>query len=101
SMICAVGLSAGLGVFISISGALGYAVNGVMEQGFSGAGLPWGALGYVHLPALAAVMLTASLAAPLGVKLAHKISERRLKLVFGLVLLLIGMGMLSNLVLNI
>ena len=97
NMLGAIGASAALGVCISISGALGYAVNGIIERGLPGAGLPWGTLGYIHLPALLAVMFTAALAAPLGAKLAHQSTEQRLKLIFGLVMLLIGTGMLLNL----
>lgn len=98
TMRCAIAVSASLGVFISISGALGYVVNGIVEHGFPGAGMPWGALGYVHLPALAAIMLTAVLFAPMGVKIAHKLTERRLKIIFGLMMLIIGTGMSVNLV---
>ena len=84
----AVGVSSALGFFISLSGGIGYSINGLSETG-----LPWGALGYVHIPALVIIMITAVLFAPYGVKLAHKLTEKRLKLVFGLAMLIIGMGM--------
>ena len=88
SMHSAIGVSATLGFFISLSGALGYCINGLGE-----AGLPWGALGYVHIPALVIIMVTAVFFAPYGVKLAHKLTEKRLKFVFGVAMLIIGMGM--------
>lgn len=95
SMHSAVGVSASLGFFISLSGTGGYIFNGLSQ-----AGLPWGALGYVHIPALLAVMLTATLIAPFGVKLAHKLSAARLKIVFGCSMLVIGASMLTNLIKN-
>ena len=88
NMHSAIGVSATLGFFISLSGALGYAVNGLSETG-----LPWGAFGYVHIPALAAIMLTAVIFAPYGVKLAHKLTEKKLKFVFAIAMLLVGVGM--------
>jgi len=95
NMHSAIGVSAGLGFFISLSGTIGYIFNGISQNG-----MPWGALGYVHIPALAAVMLTATLVAPAGVKLAHKLSAAQLKLVFGCSMLAIGASMLTNLIRN-
>ena len=93
SMHCAVGVSAALGVFISIAGTTGYIINGLNEPG-----LPWGTLGYIHIPALTAIMITSIFFAPLGVRLAHKLSARKLKIVFGCAMFVIGSGMLWGLI---
>lgn len=91
AMHSAIGASSALGFFISLSGAVGYVANGLNEPG-----LPWGALGYVHIPALVAAMLTTVFFASYGVRLAHKLSEKRLKFVFGIAMLVMGMGMAWN-----
>ena len=88
SIHCAIGVSATLAFFVSLSGALGYAINGMILTN-----LPWGAWGYVHMPALVAIMISAAICAPYGVRLAHKLSEARLKLLFSMAMLIIGLGM--------
>lgn len=95
NMHSAIGASASLGFFISLSGTAGYLLNGLNQTA-----LPWGTLGYVHVPALLVIMGGATLCAPLGVKLAHKLSPGQLRMVFGCSMFLIGTGMLTNLIKN-
>ena len=95
SMHSAIGVSASLGFFISLSGTAGYILNGLNQSA-----LPWGALGYIHIPALLIIMGGATLCAPLGVRLAHKLSPGQLRVVFGSSMLLIGAGMLTSLIKN-
>ena len=85
----AVATSAWLGLWIALPAALGYALLG---QG--AAGLPAGSVGYVNLIAVAALLPTTVLAAPLGARLAHALSRRWLRWAFGAFLLLTGVRML-------
>jgi len=80
----AVGTSSACGVAIGLSSALGYALHAP-----AGA-LPQHAWGYVFLPAAIGVAVTSVLAAPYGMRLAHRLSGQALKRVFALFLLLVG-----------
>jgi len=77
----AVATSAALGFPIALANAVGYMVSGASEPG-----LPSGAIGYVFVPALAAVSVVSVLTAPLGVRAAHALPVAPLKRVFALVL---------------
>ena len=80
----AVGTSSACGIFIGIGSALGYALNAP-----AGA-LPGAALGYVYLPAAAGIAMASVLTAPLGTRLAHRLSATALKRVFAGFLLAVG-----------
>ncbi|HEY6135159.1 MAG TPA: sulfite exporter TauE/SafE family protein, partial [Rubrivivax sp.] len=84
----AVGTGAALGVPIALLGTLGYVVSG-----WSVAGLPAWALGFVHLPALAALVLASMLTAPMGARAAHRLPAAALKRVFALVLYVLAARM--------
>jgi len=86
----AVATSSGLGVLISIPGAIGYVYAGwprmaefpelVILQ-------PPLALGYVSLLGLVLFIPTSTWLAPVGARLAHRLSKRRLEVAFGLFLI--------------
>ena len=80
----AVATSSGMGVLISIPGAIGYVV-----AGWGRAGLPVGSLGFVSVLAFLLVVPTALLTAGIGVNLAHALPRRRLEVLFGLFLALV------------
>jgi uncharacterized membrane protein YfcA len=80
----AVATSAGIGVLISVPGALGYILAGLGQPG-----LPAGAIGYVSLLGILFFAPTTVLTANLGVRLAHSLSRRKLELAFGIFLLLV------------
>lgn len=80
----AVGTSSGFGPLIAIPGVIGYAVTGFGVE----TGLPL-SLGYVSVLTAAIVIPASVLAAPLGVRLAHGISKRRLEQAFALFLVLV------------
>ena len=89
----AVATSAGLAVIISIPGAIGYIYAGwpVAALYPEVTLLQWPlALGYVSLIGAILVMPTTLLTAPLGVRVAHALSKRRLEIAFGCFLLLVG-----------
>ncbi len=88
----AVATSSGLGILISIPGALGYIYAGwprAAQFPDVAALQPPLALGYVSLLGFFLVIPTSILAAPVGVKLAHSLSKRKLEVAFGVFLLLI------------
>jgi uncharacterized membrane protein YfcA len=88
-----IGTSAGLGVLISIPGALGYVYAGWPAAArfpeVAALQLPF-ALGYISLIGALLVMPTSLLVAPLGVRAAHFLSKRQLEIAFGLYLLVVS-----------
>lgn len=81
----AVATSSGLGVLISIPGALGYVYAGWPKMDV----LPPFSLGFVSLIGLALFTPTSMLVVPYGVKLAHRLSKRKLEVAFGCFLLIV------------
>lgn len=85
----AVATSAACGLPIAIAGAAGF-----VWAGWAGPGLPEYTLGYVYLPALAAIVAASVLFAPLGAWLAHAVPAAALKRFFALFLAILGLRML-------
>jgi uncharacterized membrane protein YfcA len=90
----AVATSSGLGVLISIPGAIGYVIAGWPKMD----ALPPLSLGFVSLIGLVVFVPTSVLTAPIGVSIAHRLSKRRLEVAFGLFLLAICLRFLVSLV---
>ena len=85
----AVGTSAAIGVFIAISGTIGFLVSG-----WNVSDLPPLSVGYINVPALLLIGVLAALTAPLGAALAHRLDQKTLKRVFAVFLLFVGLNML-------
>ncbi|MGD8640567.1 MAG: sulfite exporter TauE/SafE family protein, partial [Gammaproteobacteria bacterium] len=85
----AVATSAACGVPIALAGSLGFIV--LVPPAVD---LPDFAIGFVYWPAFLGIAVATILAAPLGAKLAHRLSTRHLRRVFAIFLLLIGLSML-------
>lgn len=83
----AVGTSSACGVAIGIASAVGYALNAP-----DGA-LPQFAVGYVYLPAAIGVAAASVLAAPYGMRLAHRLDGTSLKRVFAGFLVAVGLSL--------
>jgi uncharacterized protein len=83
----AIATSAGLGVLISIPGALGYVWAGWPKMVL----LPPFSLGYVSMIGAALIIPTSVWLAPFGVKLAHGFSKRKLEMAFGIFLMFVGL----------
>ena len=88
----AIGTSAAIGLPIAVSGAIGYIVAGWNEPNLP----PW-SVGYVVLPAFTGIVVASTAAAPLGARLAHRLSEAMLRRIFALFVALLGLRMLWGL----
>ncbi len=84
----AVATAAGVGFIIALPGAIGFMVLGLNEPN-----LPFGSIGYVNLPALAAICTLSVFTAPLGARWAHGLNDLVLKRLFGVYLIIIAMAM--------
>ncbi|MGO4173655.1 sulfite exporter TauE/SafE family protein [Bosea sp. TAF32] len=82
----AVATSSGLGVLISIPGALGFIYAGWPKMDI----LPPLSLGYVSLIGMILFIPTSIWTAPIGARMAHRLSKRRLEVAFGLFLLFVA-----------
>jgi uncharacterized membrane protein YfcA len=60
------------------------------------AGLPWGSVGFVNLPAAAAVSSMSVVTAPVGVAAAHNLPPAILKRIFGVYLVFVAWLMFKN-----
>jgi uncharacterized membrane protein YfcA len=79
------------GLPIALAGSIGF-----MAAGWNQPGLPPHASGYMYWPALLGIICTSILTAPLGARLAHALDAVRLKKIFALFLLLLGLKMLAG-----
>jgi uncharacterized membrane protein YfcA len=89
----AVGISAGIGVLISILGTVGFMIAGWPQQAL----MPPLSIGYVSLIGLALMAPIAAAIAPFGARLAHSMPKRRLEITFGLFLLAVAIRFLISL----
>lgn len=88
----AVGTSSAIGFLIGVPGAIVYAATGLGTEG-----LPPFSLGFVNLIAAAIIIPLTMIFAGLGVRLAHSIPRRALRLSFGLFLALTSARMFLDL----
>src|SRR5271154_3970100 len=89
----AVATSSGLGVPITMVGAIGYMLAGLHDRAL----LPPFSLGFVSLIGVAVMAPVSSLTAPYGARLAHRLSRRALEVVFSLFLLAVSLRFLVGL----
>jgi len=87
----AVATSAAVGLPIALAGSSGYIIAGMGD-----ARLPEWSTGYVYWPAFAAIISTSLLFAPVGARLAHRVSMLALKKGFALLLVVLGVRMLVS-----
>ena len=90
----AVGISAGVGVIISIVGTIGYAIAGLPKQAL----MPPLSIGYVSLIGVILMAPISAMIAPYGARLAHRLSKRKLEIAFGVFLLLVAARFLISLI---
>jgi len=89
----AVATSAGLGIVISIPGAIGYVFAGLPQTSL----LPPLSIGFVSLIGFALLAPLSIWFAPLGARIAHSLSKRRLEIAYGTYLLIMAGRFLINL----
>lgn len=82
----AVATSAGIGMVVPIPGIIGYAIAGWPHL----AELPPLSLGYVSVIGFVLMAPLSALFAPVGARLAHRLSRRHLEIAFGIFLLLVA-----------
>jgi uncharacterized protein len=90
----AIATSSGLGVLISVPGAIGFMIAGwpKMDQ------LPPLSIGYVSLIGLLLIAPTSALLAPYGARLAHRLPKRQLEVGFGIFLILVSLRFLWSII---
>jgi len=79
----AVGTAALLGLVISLPGTIGFIISG-----WNDVRVPPGSLGYVSLIGFVLIAPATVLTAPIGAKIAHSFSEKKLSMLFGAFLIL-------------
>lgn len=84
----AIGTASGFGLAIALPATLGFIVSG-----WSAVGRPAFSLGYVNILGFVVIAAVAFLTIPLGAKLAHGMSQKKLKMIFGICLLLVAANM--------
>ena len=81
----AVATSAAIGIPVAIAATIGFVLAGLSKPG-----LPPYAIGYVYLPALFAIIVTSTLLAPVGARVAHAWPVARLRYAFATMLFCLG-----------
>jgi hypothetical protein len=90
-MLQAVATSAACGLPIAIAGAFGFILTG-----WNVPQLPEWSTGYLYWPAWLGIVIASSLTAGLGARLAHKLPATRLRQLFALLLMGMGLKMLMG-----
>jgi len=90
----AIATSSGLGVLISVPGAIGYMIAGWPREAL----LPPFSVGYVSFLGLALFAPASVLATPYGARLAHNLSKKKLEFAFGLFLFAVATRFLVSLI---
>ena len=90
-MLQAVATSAACGLPIAVAGAFGFILTG-----WNDALLPQWSSGYLYWPAWLGIVIASSLAAGVGAKLAHRLPAARLRQLFALLLMGMGVKMLAG-----
>ena len=90
-MMNAIGTSAACGIPIAISGSISYMVIGLNDIN-----LPNYSVGYVYLPATIVVGIMSSLTAKLGVNIAHRMKQKKLRIAFAFLVMIMALNLLMR-----
>ena len=90
SMHRAVGTSTGTMLLTASAGTLGYVLNGL-----SVSGLPAYSIGYVNLTAWVCLAATSIGTAQIAARVAHKLQEKVIRIIFVILMLYMGLGMIG------
>jgi uncharacterized membrane protein YfcA len=88
----AVATAAGVGFLIGLPGAIGF----LFMSSANPSAMPVGTIGFINLPALIAISIGSIMTAPLGASMAHNFSEKKLKRLFGVYLVIVSIAMFSR-----
>ena len=81
----AMATAAGVGVFVALPGAIGFLLLGLLDET-----LPMGSIGYINIPALVGISCMSAITAPIGARLARRLSELYLRRLFGSYLVMLS-----------
>ena len=87
----AVATAAGFGLIIAVPSVIGFIISG-----WAAPDRPDFTLGYIHVPAFAIIVPMTVLCAPYGVKMAHSLNPKPLKLLFAFFLFVTALNMLRR-----
>jgi uncharacterized membrane protein YfcA len=87
----AIGTGAAIGWPVAVFGTIGYVISGWPVQG-----LPAGSLGFVYLPALAALVAASMVFAPIGARLMHRLPVVVLRRMFAVLLTGLALKMMFS-----
>ena len=87
----AVATAAAVGFPLALAGVLGS-----IFAGFANPLLPQNSIGYVYWPAFLSIVAGSVLSAPVGAKLAHRLPADKLKKLFAVLLMIIGVEFVSH-----
>jgi len=87
----AIATSAAVGFPIALGGSLSYLLTG-----WNHAQLPAYSSGFIYLPALAGIIISSSIFAPLGAAWAHQLEVKKLKKIFALLLISMAIYLFLN-----
>jgi uncharacterized protein len=90
----AVGISAGVGVLISLAGSVSFVLAGLPHQAL----MPPMSLGFVSFLGVILIAPISAYVAPYGAQLAHALPKRQLEIAFGCFLVLVALRFLAALV---
>jgi uncharacterized membrane protein YfcA len=90
----AVALATGVGIIISVTGAISFMLAGLPHQDL----MPPLSIGFVSLIGLAVMAPVASFVSPYGARLAHALPKRKLEIAFGCFLLAVSLRFFASLV---
>ena len=90
-MMNAIGTSAACGIPIAVSGTISY-----IYIGFDEVILPDNSWGYVYLPAALTVGVVSSLTARFGVKIAHRMKQKKLRIAFAFLVMIMALNLLTR-----
>ena len=90
-MMHAIGTSAACGIPIAISGSISYMIVGLNDSN-----LPDHSVGYVYLPATIIVGIMSSLTAKYGVNIAHRMKQKKLRIAFALLVMIMALNLLMR-----
>ncbi len=90
-MMHAIGTSAACGIPIAIAGSISYILIG-----YENLNLPEYSIGYVYLPATITVGVMSSLTAKFGVNIAHRMKQKKLRIAFAFLVMIMALNLLMR-----